>query len=44
MTYHIYIPDREGDGGFMSARITNDMMKEFGISQEQLHEYYAKHG
>lgn len=38
MTYHIYIPDREGDGGFMSARITNDMMKEFGISQEQLHQ------
>lgn len=38
MTYHIYIPDRDGDGGFMSARITNDMMKEFGISQEQLHQ------
>ena len=38
MTYHIYIPDRDGDGGFMSARITNDMMNELGISQEQLHQ------
>ena len=37
MTYHIFIPDREGDG-FMSARISNDMMKDYGISVEQLHQ------
>ena len=37
MTYHIYIPDRDGNGGFMSARITNEMLKDLGVSQEQLH-------
>ena len=37
MTYHIYIPDRNG-GGFMSARITNEMLADYGITAEQLHQ------
>lgn len=35
MTYHIYMESPEG--GFMSARVTNQMMEEFGITEEQLH-------
>lgn len=36
MTYHLHIPG--GEEGFMSARITNEMLKEYGITQEQLHQ------
>lgn len=35
MTYHVYMASPEG--GFMSARVTNQMMDEFGITEEQLH-------
>lgn len=36
MTYHIYI---EGpDGGFMSARITNELAQDLGLDIKQLHE------
>lgn len=37
MTYHIYIPDSDGSG-FMSARVTNEILKEYGITAQQLHE------
>ena len=35
MTYNIYIPDH--NGGFMAARISNEIMAKYGITQEQLH-------
>lgn len=35
MTYHIMIP---GDDGFMSARITNEILSGFGVETKQLHE------
>lgn len=35
MTYHIYIPSQEG---FLSARVTQQMMDDYGISPEQLHQ------
>ena len=37
MTYHIHIPEMNGEG-FMSARVTNEMLKDFGITPEQLHQ------
>jgi len=36
MTYHIYIPSK--DDGFLSARVTNQMMEDYTVTPEQLHQ------
>jgi len=36
MTYHIYIPSK--DDGFLSARVTNQMMEDYSVTPEQLHQ------
>jgi len=35
MTYHIFVESQ--DGGFMSARITNEIAKDLGLDMKQLH-------
>lgn len=36
MTYNAYVPSN--DDGFLSVRITNDLLKDYGVTQEQLHQ------
>ena len=36
MTYHIYMPSQ--DVGFMSARVTNQMMESYGITEQKMHD------
>ena len=36
LTYHIFIPGDENSDGWFSARVTNEMLNNFGITKDQL--------